>query len=322
MKKFIVNFLLFFLLIFLLQSLLGRYELEFKELKLLKTYLKENVQILFIGDCTNYFCDTDDRDSRTIVEMLQDRCSQFSVRGISHAAYQMDLYLELCKYIIRLKKKPEIIIFPVNMRSFSPDWDKRPQYQFEKEKIILQEGLMSYLLSSFYKPLRVLNYNFFSISRKEFENTSVFKGKKKVGKVKDFNNLNYRKVSEKNKKNKFLFYYMYSLTRKHRKIKSMLQIAKILSFNNIQLIFYVTPIDFESGEDYFPNQFITQLHDNTKMICDLLRKRKVHILDLSMDLKTEFFSWRMYPNEQLDQEGRKFVAERLSDKIKASRDNI
>ena len=119
--------------------------------------------IIYFGDSTIYTLGVGDKDKRTTSEMVEEITPCYSLGSITHAAYQMDIYLEFCRYITRQKQHPSFIIIPINMRSFSPEWDRRPQYQFEMEKIILRGGLLKQLLLAFYKPLRVFKYNFTTI---------------------------------------------------------------------------------------------------------------------------------------------------------------
>lgn len=326
MKKFIAKLTLFFVVTFFLQSLLGHYLLrfytsasrlnkyvfKFDELARLDNYLKTKIDIIYFGESTVYSVGLGDKDKRTTSEMLEEMTPCYSSGSILNAAYQMDIYLEFCRYITRQKQHPSFIIIPINMRSFSPDWDRRQQYQFEIEKIILRGGLLKQLLLAFYKPLRVFKYNFTTISREEFLNTPVFNGSRQVGTVRGFKNKSYRKFSENNLKNSILFFYMFSLNRQHRKLKSMVEIAKILTQNNIKIIFYITPIDYETGEKYFPGQFLKRLTHNTQLIRSVLDAEGVEVLDISADLTSKYFTWDLYPNEYLKQKGRKYVARRIS----------
>jgi hypothetical protein len=146
--------------------------------------------------------------------------------------------------------------------------------------------------------------------------TPVFNRYQQVGTVKDFINKSYLKYSEKNIKNIILFYYMYGLLPQHRKVISLVETAKLLEENNIKGIFYFTPIDWETGEKYFPGEFAKRLNQNIQLIVSLMPKKGIELLNLSMDLKSDFFYWTLYPNEHMTQQGRLYVAEQLCNKIK------
>ncbi|MCP5108847.1 MAG: hypothetical protein GY950_36020 [bacterium] len=331
MKKFIVKLIFLLPVIFLMQSLLthyllkiespglDKYVLRFNEFTRLNRYLKRKTNVIYFGDSTVDATAKDDNDRRSISEMLGDLHPRRSLETIKHAAYHAGLYREFCKYIARQSSRPAVIIIPINMRSFSPEWDRRPQYQFEIEKIILRGGLLKQLLLAFYKPLRVFGYNFYTISAEEFSKTPVFNGTRQAGIVKDFNNKEYVRFSEKNMKKKILFFYMYTLSPNHRKLKALVETTDVLKKNNIKCIFYITPIDWETGERYFPGEFSGRLRQNTRLVQRLLAEKGIEVLDLSTDLTADFFYWRLYPNEHLNQRGRMYVAHHVSRVLSAIR---
>jgi hypothetical protein len=297
---------------------LKNYVFRFEVFTRLKTFLKKKKDIIYFGDSTLYTVGRGDKDKRDLGRMAADMLPQYSMGEISHAAYHIELYLEYCRYIVKQKYHPSIIIIPINMRSFSPDWDMRPQYQFEREKIILKGGLLKHLVLVFYKPLRVFKYDFYTLTREEFLNTPVFNGTRRVGVISDFNHKGYLKHSESNMKNKILLFYMYSLTRQHRKVKSLGETVRILSRNNIRALFYITPIDYETGEKYFPGQFTQRLKENVQLIRSVLETEGVDVLDLSTTLPAEVFTWGLYPNEYLKTKGRMYTAKRIRDLIVSS----
>lgn len=330
MKKLLVKILFFIIVIFFLQSLLTdyllkfehpklmRYVFRFDELARLNRYLREKADIIYFGDSSVYAEGKDDSDHRTIAGMLRDMAPQYSLESVTHAAYHIGIYLEFCKYIVRQRYRPSVIIIPINMRSFSTDWDRQPHYQYEIQRIILRGGLLKTILLAFYKPLKIFKYNFFTISQQEFKESPVFYGHRQVGKVKDFNNSSYSKYSAKNMKNQIIYAYMYGLSPfpQHRKLKALVEAARLLKKNNIKPIFYITPIDWETGEKYLPGEFRKQMGENTRLIVSLLSAEGVEILDISTALPTHFFYWHLYPNEHMNQRGRLYVAEQLSSILK------
>lgn len=307
LKKNLVKTLVFLVIIALLQMIIGpRITGDFKHLRQLKKYLKKPVDVLVFGDSSNWYTPGSDRDKRSISLMLRDLLPGSTVRSITHAAYHPEVYAALCKYIVRQKNHPRIIIIPINMRSFSPEWDKEPHYRFEKEKIILEGGLCL----AFYQPLRVLKYKFNTISRKEYLNTPVFNGNKEIGKIKQMHSI----------KNQFILKYMYPLTPGHRKIKALVKTARLLSRHNMTAVFYFTPIDYRTGERHLPGQSTGRLKENITFIDSLLKNtgHGCHLLDLSLDLKSRYFAWqkRESINEHLNQQGRHYVAEKLAETLR------
>jgi len=303
MKKKIVKLILFFLIVSVLQLLVDSFApgMSFDNLVRLDKSLKKSPDILIFGDSTDWYTADEDKDKRSISLMLKKMIPRYSIVSITHPAYHPDVYAAFCQYIVRQKNQPRVIVVPINMRCFSPEWDMSPHYQFIKERIILEGGLKKV----FYKPLRVLNV-FKEVTREEYLDTPVYDGNRKVGQIKNMGGI----------KQQFLLKYMYSLDERHRKVRSLLKIARQLSKNNIKVIFYLTPIDYQAGEKYFPGRFKKQLTHNTGFLVSLLSKESV--LDLSMDLTSDYFAWKKKGsvNEHLNQAGRRYVAEKLAKELK------
>jgi hypothetical protein len=303
MKKNIFKLVVFFLIIGVLHLLVDSFtpRMTFGKLELLDSFLKKPVDVLIFGDSSNWYASKNDKDKRTISEMLENMMPGCSVKSITHGAYHMEVYAAFCQYIVRQKRQPGIIIIPINMRTFSPEWDMNPRYQFTRQRIILEGGLKL----AFYKPMRVLKYKFKTITRKEYLELPVYDGSQKIGKLKRM----------KGPKKQFILKYIYSLSDGHRKVKSLLKITRLLSKNNIQMLFYLTPIDYQEGERRLPGRFKKQLNHNTTFLCSLISKES--LLDLSLDLTRDYFAWKEIKsvNEHLNQEGRRYVAKKLAEKL-------
>lgn len=314
MKKFFGKLACLAVIIFVLQTSIGKYDIEFKELALWKQYAGEKTDILYLGDCTDSSPGKKERDKRAISQMLMDFNPHLRISSITHPAYQLDIYLEFCRYIVKQGHCPRVIIIPINLRSFSPQWDLNPHYQFELEKIILRGGIGSRLLYAFYQPLIIFHYDFRRITREEFLNTPVFDGERQAGKMKDILTVSAGENLEKIIRKKLLLSYMYGLQESHRKVKSMLEIARLLTAHHIRLIFYLTPIDIETGERYFPGRFTRQIKRNVDLIDKLLAAQGVRVLDLSRGLGSDNFSCRHWvaPSERLREKGRLYVAQQLN----------
>lgn len=314
MKKLFIKLAILVLLALSFQFLFLTIKINsFEQLKVLNRAIKENVDVVYFGDSSASNYGRNDSDKSSLPQMLGKILGERTLVSIDNPAYAAGIFLEFSKYMIREKYYPEYVVIPINIRSFSPSWDKNPGYQFEDQKEILNSKLSFMFLKSieaFDKKNRLSE-----ISQSEFENTDVFNGEEIVGKVKDFEGHEFRNYSEENMKDSILYFYMFSLTEDHRKISSLSQIAQILTENNIKPIFYITPVDYETGERYFPGQFSERLKHNTELIKSVLEKNNVRVMDLSTILGSDFFAWERYPNEHLNERGREYVVKKIAERI-------
>ena len=292
-----------------------KYLLRFDMYMRLQDCLKLKTDILYFGDCSLFAGIPDDKDKRSIPAMLQALTPAYSIAELSRSAYHMELYLKYCQYIVKQRNHPKLVVIPVNMRSFSPEWDMRPQYQFEREKTILGGGPKKYLLLAFDRLLLSMGYDFYSISREKFSQEPVYNGNEKVGMVRDFLNPDANQYSDRNIRNKFIFFYMYSLRPGHRKVKSLLEISRILSRHSIAVIFYIIPIDHQAGEKYFPGLFSQRLAENVEVIRSALAQSGNEIMDFSTAVTRSEFAWKLFPNEHIGSKGKSLVAEGLLSRV-------
>jgi hypothetical protein len=287
-----------------------------QQIRFLNKYLADKTDIIYFGDSSiHHYSQLDDNED-SMPTILQQKLPNYKVGRVSAAAYNMDLYVEFVKYIVANDFHPQFIIIPISLRSFSPEWDMRPAYQFEQEKLFLKLAHNNFTFP-FYRPLATLT-DLRPISDADFANTTVYNGQVPVGKVEDFEGSDYSTPSVQKIKNKIIFHYMYSLTKEHRKVQSMLELADVLKASDIKVIFYITPVDYQTGEKFLEAEFRARVAQNTTLLKSLLAEKGIDVLDLTFNVDASLFNWGLYPkdgflypNEHLQYEGRKYVAEQL-----------
>jgi len=323
LNRFIFKLLLILLVLLLLQCVF--YLILPQEFPAIVNMLSKELQkendIVGFGDSSVYFHAKEDDIDKSIFKILSGFYPQLSLHEFNSPAYHLDLYENMIRFFIAEHKNVKILIIPINMRSFSPQWNMNPGYQFEEENIAMK-NYNNWIFRVFYKPLAVFKLFLPKIKDHDYNNAIVYNGDKAVGRVKEFLSRRYSDwKSEKYIKDKFIFHYMYSLGKEHRKISSMLRINKMAKLNNINVIFYVTPIDYESGNKAVGPEFQRRINDNVSVIKKIASKEGFDIIDLSLTLKASYFSWRtdlkgdFSPNEHLIDKGRLFVANKLKEKI-------
>ena len=275
--------------------------------------LKEKPDVILLGDSVVRVADEKDDDKRPIDMMVQEKIPNLNVKAIHNLAYNSDVYLDYIKYITKDNYKPKLVIILINLRSFSPDWDQKPGYQFEREKLTLRyknTPLFPYLKFL----INVNVFNLVPITQTQYENTPVYSGSELIGTIKDFENDEYATFTESNQKNRILLYYTYPLSANHRKLKTLEEIAGLLKKNNIKAIFYITPIDYETIGKYTGFYTKDRITQNINLIKNSLSKYPLVFLDLSFKLQAKEFGWKdsIYINEHLNQYGRQFVAQELA----------
>ncbi len=288
----------------------------------LDRYLAAGVDILYFGDSTVGYLD----DELLTAEVLQEMLPEHAVGEIAHPAYGLDVYQYYAKYLVRSDHMPDTVIIPINMRSFSPGWDLRPEYQFEREKTVLTYGL--FLSRMLLRPFEIFGGLISDTSQAEFLDTIVFSGKEPVGRVRDYENLfGYTPLEVQKGELEFAYqdvlpseddvqalqkvltyYYMYGLDSDHRKIESMLSVVDVLGEHGINPVFYITPINYQQGHLLLGDVFQERITENIELIKSLLLAKSTEVLDLTFDLEAYAF----VDMEHLREIGKTHVAEQLS----------
>lgn len=343
MRRFLVKLLLLLLLLFVGQVAVAYIypaEIPSKILQF-QAMIEEGVDILYLGDSTLWH----PLGTQTTAAMLQELLPTRRISEFSHAAYGMDVYRSYITYLLRQNllqaAKPQLVIIPIHMRSFSPEWDLRPGYQFTLEKRILAMGIpMATILG---RPLSLFGGYQSDITQDEFLRSTVYNGATPVGQVQDFEGsvgvspltdqnvaqnaeqfVYYQDLSENADYPRLLtYYYLNELQPDHRKVRAMVDIVRQLQAEQIAVLFYITPVNVELGDVYVGESFRRQFMANVAVVQATLaaeggvsvgasdRAQKatgVTVLDLSFDLAAYFFS----DTEHLRQTGKHYIADQLA----------
>ncbi len=283
-------------------------------------YLAEGVDVLYLGDSTLVL----PVGEVTTGEILQELLPSRRIGQVAHPAYGLDLFYDYVAYIDRHGGWPQTLVLPVNIRSFSPAWDMRPAYQFEKERKILAMGLP--LARLLLRPLEVFGYFRPSISRQEFLDTPVYDGDVLVGQVGDFETLAagetlqgdvenaYREVEledEETAQAVLTYHYMFNLEPDHRKLDAMVKLAELATEHGVDVIFYISPVNAEQGERFLGPAFSERFADNVRVVrsrLDAASLDSVTLLNLAFDLQAFDFT----DTEHLTEAGKEYVAEEIA----------
>jgi len=312
MKNFFRASPLFIFLLFVFQIILDSFLMPFPRFDLLNNYLSEQKQIIYLGDSVIFSGANGDIDHSSIASMVERLSKEVTIGDYSSPAYNPWLYEGIMEYLSRQQYKPEAVILPVNLRSFSPLWEDNPMYQFEKERFYFTSQVP--LLYHFYKPLAVMRaVNANTISWSEYYKIPVFYGDKGVGIVKDFDDeKKFASSTEEKIREKYTASYMFNLKKDDRNLRAIERTLDLSTRAGIKVYLYVTPLDYVVGETYLGGDFPEQIQTNAKLVCDTVKAKGFQCLDLSFGLSHENFSTPDYPVEHLGQEGRLYVAEQIS----------
>lgn len=321
-KNFFIKLSLFFLVVILFQEVIGYlypYKLP-EHVSDLNKYKSQKIEVVYFGDSTTTWYSKNDLDVRSIQEMLKSKLPNHSVGAIWHNAYQANVYDAYTKYMVEQGYFPSFIIIPVNPRSFSMSWSFSPDSQFVDELLYLNfyqtpvKPFFSFILNLAAPEIKTI-YNILYFHSPIYDgNTYVTNGAEYEKKV---NDINFKG------KDKLMFQadYLSNVDLNSGRMRALTNIVDRFKNTKTKVIFYITAVDYQSGEKYVGKHFTKQVDENTSKIISRLKQHGADVLDLSKTISSDGFIWKEqgYVNDHLNQESRLFVANMIWKEIEKNK---
>jgi len=306
-KKWIKLFFSIVIVSFILSPVLYFKDMEWK---LLNDF---DNSIVFFSDSIMKASPSCEKNKEGIDDILRGKNIHKNIININHSAYSPIIYSAFIKNI----KKSELIIIPINMRSFSEEWIYNPQYQFY-DKRILSEIInldFHYLQTQLNKIFDTSNkYNSMKILRNSNNIGTIHELQKNTINIDFYCNDKKQKELIKYKKElikKFEYHYMYDLSINNKMFTYISDIIDYSIKTNIKLLFYITPMNYALGEHLIGDRFKNKLNKNINILVEFLKVNKVDFMDLSHILEHKNFTDTQHVCGHVNHVGRKNIANYL-----------
>ena len=266
-------------------------------------------KILIFGDSVSLRTAKEDKDLRTLGDIICEILpNDLNARLLTHSAYNLEMYSYLTEVLFKLNNKPEYIIIPINIRSFSPQWFLKPEWKFEREIKIIHKFLGQ-------------SYNSNIKTEEEFLSTHVEYPLTDIDQIGKFQKVIEKKVQDGNeqidrKRLIFIYHYLNKLTQNHELIKFFIRLIKVTKEANVKIFFYITPINIESGTEFVGKDFSQIVKNNINQLMDIFisNQHKNVSLHNYYDLLTkESFFNNQIATEHLNESGRIKLANKIKD---------
>lgn len=300
-----------------LQLVLGSDDLP-DEVQLLNDALNAQVPVLFFSDSSNRSHAPGDDDPRAVHELLAARVAQdgseLAIIAVDHAAYHPLIYRDYLLALERQPHRPQAIVFTVNLRSFLPGWAANPAWQFEQLRLTLQHPLLARL----WKPLAVFHViEGQKLSMAEFWATPVQVEGQQVGTIRDLLGLDpealtTEELPDDDLQRRLTCNYLGTLAPDDERLAALVETAVRCQRLGIRPLFYLTPVDLQTGERLLPGRFARAVAANAATVVSALNAVHATVLNLTELLPSDDFSWQRIPNEHLNQRGKARLADALS----------
>jgi len=290
---------------------------------------QDPADVLCFGDSINRACGARDKDRRAISLLLQEKGDY----GLIHAdgpASSAIIYQDWLKIVATLPHRPEFVIMPINMRSFSGAWFTNPDYLFELERV---RGRLRYLGLSIAGLGQYLDCRFTGrIAREKlaWRRAPVVYGDLDLGTRASIDErglvnsnvpLEYLEGHDFDQPLavQFRYHYMNVITRQHGMFAAMdKSIAGAVACGS-RVICYVSPINYEDGARIVGPEFTKRLRANLAVIEDYFVGKPVRFENMATSLSADYFVDKRTTSEHVNSAGREFIAARLHEIIQRER---
>lgn len=279
--------------------------------------------VLCLGDSVWERVADQDQDRRTLSELIQSALEgKYTTTTIWYSAYHMAVFHELLAGLRVTKKRPDLVVLPVNMRSFSPQWDMEPKWQYTKEINILRAyrwsvgriiGKLNEGASQVPDYMKLLHY-----ARQVHYPLSTLRSIEQFYNVIDsLPGSDEEKMYRK--KQIFIFHYAYPLHRRHAKLTNLFKVLNLLLALKIKVFVYITPVNVMAAEKFIGSGFNRQFSENVRQVTYILEQFSIHnafsFANWSSAFPSNLFFYDDIASEHLNERGRVLLSGNIADGV-------
>lgn len=280
--------------------------------------------VLYMGDSVVERVSRNDRDPRSLGEMVSsclDGC--LSVAHISRSGYHMGVFRGVVRALAAMPSRPRALVFPVNMRSFSPQWDHRALWQFREEISALER----YAVSPLEPVTSIIERDESDADLAQYHGLAVHYPMTAFGSIGEFREIIARRPGNAEGRRFrlrqiFLFHYMYPLVASHRRIEALQDALSMISGIGVSAAVYITPVNYQAGIRYVGGEFQRLLRSNVAVVCEATKpfqeSGRVRVLDWSEAFDSARFFHQDEATEHLNEVGRMNLARAIADTVRES----
>jgi hypothetical protein len=295
----------------------------YKDLLTLDKHFDKNPippDILYLGDSVLKNISRHDTDHRMLDEIVSEFFHNQKIIKIAQAAYHPGVFYALIKALEKMANRPKLLLLPVNMRCFSPQWDIHPNYQFHMEIDVLERYSPSRPSTDF----RLIKQKITKDAFEVYDSTPVQYPCTSLDHIGQFRLLVNADAETSEQKvfrlrQIFIFHYMHILLPDHDKIRLLRDSLQLAAKMNIRCFIYTTPCNYQAGEKFVGDKFTEVLQYNVQILQNSIKScddKNLLFWNASSFLPSECFIQADIANEHLNQDGRQRLAASLAEQIK------
>ncbi|HZV53733.1 MAG TPA: hypothetical protein VFF82_02235 [Rhodocyclaceae bacterium] len=283
-----------------------------------------DAQVVIFGDSTLRQTGRCDLERLGIDEYLAATIAM-PVMTIQHGAYSAYMFRSYARLIAQQTTRPHVVVVPVNLRAWSPEWADKPMYRFP-----LRSAYVDLRAGRIVDLLFVLPY---LVSDRDRQETRQWIARRAVSLRGEMLGTNGALAGEhvvrdldcsENEPNgsdrdilrrKFLWHYGTSAQNAAQMDSALTETIEELRSAGIDVLVYVTPVDRDAANHLSGERLVEDIDRRVASIGAVARSAGANVLDLHAALPHNRFIDRGVACEHLDDTGRRIVGELLGKKI-------
>lgn len=279
-----------------------------------------NTDVLLLGDSVMSAISYHDINRQTFYEMVKRKIGlDYRVEGIHAGGLDFSIYYCILKTLSYLKKMPPVVIMPINMRYFSPNWYLNCDRQSRFDKVI--EDFNIFLQSINVDGFVEINDVNKGVTYDEYiSHCSIYwphlleSNSKFISWVSRKPTMNQKEFCERYKQI-YTWHYLYLLNEDNNKLVLLKKIIELFAENQkTQLFTYITPINHLAATNFVGPIFSQGFEENLKVVKNLFHSELQNVVfsDLSLLFSPQYFTHENDTTEHLNEKGRELLSNLIS----------
>lgn len=291
-------------------------EVDVRDLDLLRA---APTDVLIMGDSVMDYVAAEDTDHERLSHKIRVGLRGCTAVNLARSAHHAEIFEAVVSFVTaNPSTRPKLVIVPLNLRSFSNSWIRHPAYRFEELRRMLSWDSTAYALA--HRPLSVFRwYQGAEGSQEEYDRSPAYEGERVIATLGEMNRLLERDDGSPEARARqldaaFVLRYAQRITPADDRFEAVIRLARVLRERQVPALFYLTPVDHETAVRYAGPAVGGHIAWNARLLVDALAREGYAVRDWSRLLDASAFSWKLFPNEHLNETGR----QRLGDVAAAS----
>lgn len=263
-------------------------------------------EVLIMGDCEFSTISIKDKDDRNLQEMIQERCGIERTKVLAMHGMGLRAHYNIFHSQLLLGMKPRYFLIMVNLDTLTGKQHLLPRSQhaelmqmiYDRTKPKTEE--FTEYVNLVWERSKKMQAEFFTSKRKEKTRMAL-----------EIKARNYVKLN-----------YLYDLDIHTEGLIYLVKIVKEALAEGVKVLPFLPPVNYQLGIKLFGEEFKEKYERNIKKIRMLLLENQTDLLDLSYQFPSELFAEPTTPDETVNEEGRRQIAECLCNSIELMKSGV